>query len=670
MLFFWMERIMAHEELFKEIVELIKRQDVDGVRDILAKNKHIKELPTLVDDDGNTLFHHLIKSGNLALMKESQAYERGFGASYSIRNKEGKTPYQCVADIEDAQFRKVAAQVFGPSWKQAHILNQFIVYLKIQHQLKPKEYKEEDITAIIDVLNEGHCNGLSAIWLELWLKNKENKYYELFSDIIYWDCSIEQLSQELKSKFEVAISLTRMYQMDREKFSHEKKQVAQSQKEVKEKIRQEKERETGQPVSIDEIELPEILADPVFFSRYQKAWHTYVDTLNEEASYQGQFTLTSLAFLLGQLGDQEKGMAFRAHNHVISAGIKNGTLYLFDSNYDKQAGKETIPREFNLRSPSGQIDAAKEIYKQLYFRKPPEINTFFELDKVHILDLKERPRYIHYPSEIDIKNKAIEAKVHAFYKKVEENNFTEIDPFEFARLSNYFDSVLNQTELANLYEKTVFKKELINQITQLNRWDSISPLIVLIDTSNNENALNCLLRNGADPHLIVGHQSAIEAARKERKENLAQCMEEHIKRMSVPAEHKKQMELKCHMNVIKIPANEREQNILAVLNVLNSSLLNNKDNTIPVVVQNIKAIVEQIDPSDTEHIYEKIKEIKALIKTHDKDTEDNSYVLNILDAFENVTNDNFRRIRESLSLVPEFKKIMDAPMVESRSSLG
>lgn len=28
---------MAHEELFKEIVELIKRQDVDGVRDILDK---------------------------------------------------------------------------------------------------------------------------------------------------------------------------------------------------------------------------------------------------------------------------------------------------------------------------------------------------------------------------------------------------------------------------------------------------------------------------------------------------------------------------------------------------------------------------------------------------------------------------------------------------------
>lgn len=669
MLFFWMERIMAHEELFKEIVELIKRQDVDGVRDILAKNKHIKELPTLVDDEGNTLFHHLIKSGNLSLMRASQTYERGFGASYVIRNKEGKTPYQCVADIEDAQFREVAAQVFGPTWKQAHILNQFIVYLKIQHQLKPKEYKEEDITAIIDALNEGHCNGLSIIWLVLWLKNEENKYYELFSDIIYWDCSIEQLSQELKSKFEVAISLTRMYQMDREKFSHEKKQVVQSQKEVKEKIRQEKERETGQPVSIDEIELPEILADPVFFSRYQKAWHTYVDTLNEEASYQGQFTITSLAFLLGQLGDQEKGIGLHAHRHVIAAGIKNGTLYLFDSNYDRQAGKETISREFNLRSPSGQMEAAKEIYKQLYFREPPDINTFFELDKVNILDLKERPRYTHYPSDTDVKNKAIEAQVHAFYKKVEENNFTEIDPFEFARLSNYFDSALNETELANLFEKTVFKKELINQIIQ-GDWEWMSPLSILIEATNNENALNCLLRNGADPHLIVGHQSAIETARNQGKENLAQCMEEHLKRTSVPAEHKKQMELKCHMNVIKIPANEREQNILAVLNVLNSSLLNNKDNTTPVVVQNIKAIVEQIDPRDTEHISEKIKEIKALIKSHAKDTEDNFYVRNILEAFESVTNDNFKKIRESLSLVPEFKKILDAPIVESISSLG
>jgi hypothetical protein len=283
--------------------------------------------------------------------------------------------------------------------------------------------------------------------------------------------------------------------------------------------------------------------------------------------------------------------------------------------------------------------------------------------------LKERPRYTHYPSEVAVKNKAREAQAQAFYKKVEENNFTEIDPFEFARLSNYFDSVLNQTELANLYEKTVFKKELINQIIE-EGWDYVSPLSILIETSNNENALNCLLRNGADPHLKVEHQSAIEAARNQGKENLAQGMEEHIKRMSAPTEHKKQLELKCHMNIIKIPANEREENILAVLNVLNSSLLHNKDNTPPVVVQNIKAIVEQIDPRDTEHISEKIKEIKALIKTHDKDTEDNFYVRNILDAFENVTNDNFRRIRESLSLVPEFKKILDAPMVESRSSLG
>ncbi|KTD42251.1 hypothetical protein [Legionella parisiensis] len=663
---------MAHEELFKEIVELIKRQDVDGVRDILAKNKQIQELPKLVDEEGNTLFHHLIKSGNLSLMRASEAYERGFAASYPIRNKEGKTPYQCVADIKDAEFKESAARAFGPTWKQAHILNQFIVYLKIQHQLKPKEYKQEDITAIIDALDEGHCNGLSIIWLVSWLNNEENKYYELFSDIIYWDGSIEHLSEELKSKFEVAISLTRMYQMDRQILSHEKKQGAQSKLAVKEAIRQKKEDETGEKVSIDDVQLPELLSDevPDFFGRTQNVWHTYVDTLYQEKYYRGQFTINSLAFLLDQIADQEKGISFHASGHVIAAGIKNGTLYLFDSNYDKQAGKETIPREFNLRSPSGQIDAAKEIYKQLHFRAPPEINTFFDFDRVNILDMKERPRYTQYPSDIDIKNKAGEAKALAFYKKVEENNFTEIDPFEFARLSAYFDSVLNETELANLFEKTVFKKELINQIIQVSRWDFISPLLVLIEDANNENALNCLLRNGADPHLIVGHQSAIEAAKNRDKENLVHCMEEHIKRMSAPTEHKKQLELKCHMNIIKIPANEREQNILAVLNLLNSPLLNNKDNTPSVVVQNIKAIVVQIDHENTENISEKIKEIKALIKAHGKDREDNSYVRNILDVFENVTQDNFKKIRESLTLVPEFKKIMDAPIVEPRSSLG
>ncbi|WP_454785369.1 hypothetical protein [Legionella sp. WA2024007413] len=661
---------MAHEELYKEIVELIKKQDADKLQDILAKNKHIKELPKLVDDEGNTLFHHLIKSGNLSLMRASQAYERGFAASYAIRNKEGKIPYQCVADVESSQFREAAARVFGPSWRQAHILNQFIVYLKIQNQLKPDDYKEEDITAIIDALNEGHCNGLSAIWLELWLKNKENKYYELFSDIVYWDCSVEQLSEGLKSKFEVAISLTRMYQMDREKLNHEKRQVANSKLAVREQILREKQLLSEEPLSIDDIELPkELITVPDFFSRHQKMWHTYVDTLSEEKFYQGQFTINSLAFLLGQLESLEKGMALHCHNHVVSAGIKNGTLYLFDSNYDKQTGKETIPREFNLRSQSGQIEAAKEIYKQLFFRAPPEINTFFEFDRVSILDLKTRPQYTHYPSDIDIKNNAKEAQAHAFYKTVEEKNFNEIDPFEFARLSNYFDSVLDKTELANLYGKTVFEKNSVNQIIE-GDWGYISPLNILIETTNNTNALNSLLRNGADPHLIVGDKSALEKARYERNEILEHCMEEHIKRISAPTEHKKQLELKCHMNIIKIPANERDQNILAVLNVLNSPILNNKDNTTPDVVQSIKAIVEQIDSHDIEHISEKIREIKGLIKAHDRDREDNFYVLNILDTFENATNDNFKKIRELLSLVPEFKKILDAPMVESRSSLG
>ncbi|QMT59379.1 hypothetical protein [Legionella sp. PC997] len=104
---------MAHEELYKEIVELIKKQDADKLQDILAKNKHIKELPKLVDDEGNTLFHHLIKSGNLSLMRASQAYERGFAASYAIRNKEGKIPYQCAADVESSNSEKLPLEFLG-----------------------------------------------------------------------------------------------------------------------------------------------------------------------------------------------------------------------------------------------------------------------------------------------------------------------------------------------------------------------------------------------------------------------------------------------------------------------------------------------------------------------------------------------------------------------------
>ena len=126
---------MSNEDLYKEIVALIKKEDIKGLETILAQNKSMKELPTLVDEDDNTIFHHLIKSGNISLMRASQNYERGFADSYVIKNKEDKTPYQCVADLEDEQFRMIATKILGPSWKQAHILNQFILYLQIQNAL-------------------------------------------------------------------------------------------------------------------------------------------------------------------------------------------------------------------------------------------------------------------------------------------------------------------------------------------------------------------------------------------------------------------------------------------------------------------------------------------------------------------------------------------------------
>ncbi|HAU0639587.1 TPA: hypothetical protein JBG54_04990, partial [Legionella pneumophila] len=116
---------------------------------------------------------------------------------------------------------------------------------------------------------------------------------------------------------------------------------------------------------------------------------------------------------------------------------------------------------------------------------------------------------------------------------------------------------------------------------------------------------------------------------------------------------------KVHISIMKIPANEREENILAVHTALrNDELLRNQDGSVPAIIKEIRDIVGKIDPSEEENIANAIIEIKRTIA----DNSDNNYNENahdIIKAFENPSCCDFRKIRAALTTNHAIDEIMN-----------
>ncbi|HDU8260129.1 hypothetical protein [Legionella pneumophila] len=116
---------------------------------------------------------------------------------------------------------------------------------------------------------------------------------------------------------------------------------------------------------------------------------------------------------------------------------------------------------------------------------------------------------------------------------------------------------------------------------------------------------------------------------------------------------------KVRISIMKIPANEREENILAVYTVLkNVELLRNKGGSVPTIIKEIRDIVGKIDPSNEENIANAIIEIKRKIA----DNSDNNYNENahdIVNALNKPSCCDFRKIRAALTANPAMDEIMN-----------
>ncbi|HAT1776504.1 hypothetical protein D7217_14065 [Legionella pneumophila] len=122
---------------------------------------------------------------------------------------------------------------------------------------------------------------------------------------------------------------------------------------------------------------------------------------------------------------------------------------------------------------------------------------------------------------------------------------------------------------------------------------------------------------------------------------------------------KAQQDMKVKVNVLRIPANERETNIVAVYSILiNKDLMGDMDH-IPNVIWQIKSIIENINLDDDNDIARSICLIKEKIENSNKNYT-NKNIIDFLNAFSKKSDLTFRQIRQELAQSnSEMKKILD-----------
>ncbi|HFE8331840.1 TPA: hypothetical protein ACF8SQ_002530 [Legionella pneumophila] len=123
---------------------------------------------------------------------------------------------------------------------------------------------------------------------------------------------------------------------------------------------------------------------------------------------------------------------------------------------------------------------------------------------------------------------------------------------------------------------------------------------------------------------------------------------------------------KLYISIMKIPVNEREENILAVYTVSNNDeLLTNQDGSVPTIIKEIRDMVGKIDPSKEENIANTIIEIKRKI-AENKDNNYNENAHDFINAFAKPSCCDFQKIRAALSANPAIEEIMNAVRVEKQ----
>lgn len=117
---------------------------------------------------------------------------------------------------------------------------------------------------------------------------------------------------------------------------------------------------------------------------------------------------------------------------------------------------------------------------------------------------------------------------------------------------------------------------------------------------------------------------------------------------------------KIRNNVLRVPEDDRKENITAVCNILNNDdLMKGLDGTVPILIQEIRDLANAIDYSDEENISHTLLTIKIKIRDAGqfKSTE---YVNEVLDSFRHSNHLSFKEIRHDLEKNAVFKEQIES----------
>lgn len=326
---------------------------------------------------GETLGHIAVLNQNIpAILALKEASQSPLG---DIKNAKGETIDDYI-EKQGIKFQEKleAAEVErakGLGFHQGTLIKKAARFLQIRaDEMKKSGLKEndpklehiKDLENIINDLLDGHCQGFSLAWAEMFVVNLERQYSEGLTLLKDWDGRQENVTPALTDMMDDLFQRILFYQGN-----------------------------TG----VQQILRPD--SSDAFLPRKQEApLKTFIDNPRYLFPIEYLEIKTHLIHsnILDSLITEGNVMLISGGGHVIAVGQKNGIYYLHDANY---TGFEA---DFDSEKGAVKFDSlselSKNIYSQLFQNEENQSGSFNYT--LSIIDLKENNH--SYPTKKDVED--------------------------------------------------------------------------------------------------------------------------------------------------------------------------------------------------------------------------------------------------------------------------
>lgn len=359
------------------------------------------------NEEGQTLTHLAIEKQNIpAFLEIRRANE---GALDKIKNAQGETVADYIQKQGPEFIKRLEAgkieQAKKYGFAQRELLEKAAKFLSI----RAKEMKDQGFTqtdprlkhiqeielVINDMLSRGHCRGFELAWAEMFTCNMESEFSKGLTLLKDWDGEREHVTADLTNMMDTLFQRILFYQ----------------QAEAIPKILNTDPSQDLLPRH-QESPLRQFLDNPQFFFPIEKL----------------KVNLQLIPIdILSSLLKEGTTIEISGGKHGIAIGHKNGTYYLYDSNYrgsEKNLDMDKLAVKFDSLE-----DLSKSIRHQLWetFNKKGPMKEY----TLSVIDRKENNH--HYPSQKEMVDRV---RILSLEADQSLSHFDKIDKFLAFRLED------------------------------------------------------------------------------------------------------------------------------------------------------------------------------------------------------------------------------------------